>query len=83
MRITRYAFCCIFRMLYYLSLGEQLTCCLSVPGPIFRNLGMWQKNRAEISRKATIHRNALYLSAGAKPELRVLARTCTLRDGWL
>ena len=47
------------------ALVEQLTCC-SVPGPIFRNLGMWQKNRTEISRKATIPHNALYLSAGAK-----------------
>ena len=56
-------------MLYYLALVEELTCCLSVPRPIFRNLGMWWKNRTEISRKATMPHNALYLSAGAKWEL--------------
>ena len=64
------------------TLVEKSTC-LGVLGPILLNLGMFQKIRTEISRKATIHHIALYLSAGLKRELGGLVHTCTLRDGWL
>ena len=42
-----------------------------------------QKSAYGSPRKATIHHNALYLSAGAKREFGPLVHTCTLRDGWL
>ena len=52
-------------------------------GQSILDLGMWQKNKAEKSRKTTIHHIAPYLSAGAKREFGPLVHTCTLRDGWL